>query len=159
MFILFCIFTPLFKLRIFIMKKIIIAIFLPLVFIVYSCSSTEEVSNDSGGPTMVQMQNYQQQQQNREKEAASRSGLTPDVTQKLSEYAHQKADIACQMAELDKSSSQAFSEAAEAETKQMIITLDNKMTTLNREIEQYCDTEDKTNYLNRLFRQYTKDCQ
>lgn len=125
----------------------------------YSCSSTEEVSNDSSGTTMIQMQNYQQQQQDRQKEAASKSGLTPDVTQKLSEYASQKADIACQMAELDKSSSQAFSGAAESETKQMIITLDNKMTTLSREIEQYCDTEDKTKYFNRLYRQFTKDCQ
>lgn len=144
---------------IFIMKKITLAIFLPLLIIMFSCSSTEEVSNDSNATTLVQMQNYQQQQQDRQREAASRSGLTPDVTQKLNDYARQKADIACQISEIDKSAAEAFSEEAQAELKQLIITLDNKMTTLTREIEQYCDSEDKMKYFNRLYRQYTKDCQ
>jgi|GEM_PF-3437290 len=144
------------------MKKITIVLLLPLFILMISCSSTEEVSTDDNRPSMVQMHQFQEQQDNQEerrKEAGERSGLTPDVTQKLADYAERKADLACQIQNLDKSAAEAFSDAAQAEVKEMLISLETQMTPLNREIEQYCDTESKTKYFNQIYRRYIADCQ
>ena len=123
-----------------------------------SCSSSRETTTSSQQPfTQAQMANWEEQQ--RANQEAQRSGLDQEVVRKLKEYAEHKARLVCKMQKLDESSSQAISEVDQADFKQEIVTLDQELTALSKEIEAYCgDDYERTDFFNQLYIQYSRDC-
>ena len=118
-----------------------------------SCSTTTETTTEN----TVQVQRLQMAQQNIQ-DQSDRSGLSSDEMQKLNDYAKNKAHLACKMANIDKSASQALSDVAEKDLKESIVSLDIKLTSLSQEIDSYCNTEERRNYFHRAYNQYYLAC-
>lgn len=106
----------------------------------------------------MQQQQWQEQQK-KNQEQGERSGLSQDEIQKMNSYAERKAEIVCELAELQKSSEEALSEAAAQEIKESIIRLDNKLTPLGKEIDDYCNTEPRKRYFHQIYKQYSHGCE
>ena len=141
------------------MKNTGLIIIISIVGIFLSaCSSTQEASTETRSPKLVQQQQWQEQQENRQ-EQGERSGLTQEEIQKMNSYAERKAEMQCQMAALEKSSEQALSESAASEIKKSIVKLDQKATELNKEIDEYCNTEPRKKYFHQIYKQYAHDCE
>ncbi|MEN8224464.1 MAG: hypothetical protein ABFS05_03805 [Bacteroidota bacterium] len=128
------------------------------IVLMFACTTTEETTTDNTN-TLVDVQQWQEQQKRIEK-GAERSGLTPDVVQTLNDYAEEKAALVCELQNLDKSVSEALSTATEQDHKESIIKIDEQLTKLSQEIDEYCkDDESRQQYFNQLMKRYTRDCQ
>ncbi|NQT76678.1 MAG: hypothetical protein HQ565_03115 [Bacteroidetes bacterium] len=120
-----------------------------------SCSTTTETTTNTNHTKQVQK--LQIAQQNIQ-EGSERSGLSADEMHKLNDYAKNKAHMACKIANIDKSASQALSNVAEDELKESIIALDDKLTALSHEIEAYCNNEDRKKFFRHAYNQYYLAC-
>ena len=139
-------------------KSSSIIILLLSISIMFSCSSTEEATTTANRPTTMQMQQWEEQQE-RQQEGAERSGLSQEDIQVLNNYADRSAELECKLRELDKAASEALSPSAESEIKESVVAIDNELTKLNQEVDEFCINNDrKTRYYHMISKKYLKRC-
>ena len=106
----------------------------------------------------MQMQQWEEQQQ-RQQEGAERSGLSQEDIQLLNNYADRNAELACKLKDLDKTASEALSPSAETEIKESVVSIDNELTVLNQEVDEFCkDNDRRTRYYHMISKEYLKRC-
>ncbi len=128
------------------------------IIILASCSSTRETTTENrqltATPNTQQYEEYQERMQNQ----SERTGLSYEDVQKINGYAERKAEMVCKMEKLSKSAEMALSDVAQKEHKEAIVSLDQQLTALSKEIDTYCDTEAKQKYFYQALKQYSKNC-
>jgi hypothetical protein len=131
-------------------------IYLILILFISACSSTKETTTERNNPAPMQVQNWQERQL---QDKNSPSGLTQEQIRKLDDFAEQKVVLACQLIAYDKQNNEALSEVEAADIKENIVKLENQISRLTKEIDAYCDNEDKLNYFNQIYKHKLRRCQ
>lgn len=129
-----------------------------IIILLSACSSTKDSTSDRNHPAPMQVQNWQERQQELQDES-SRSGLTIDEIKKLEDYAEQKVELVCEMMEYDRQNNEALSEVEANDIKNNIVKLDKQITSLTKEIDSYCDTDERRNYFDQIYRHRLRRCQ
>ena len=127
--------------------------------LLFSCKSTQESTSTQPRQTITSTQMAQWEEQQRINEGAQRMGLDQEEGRRLKEYAENKARLACKIQKLDEAGSQALSEVDQADFKQQIVELDQQLTSISQEIDEYCkDDEERTKFFHHIYKQYSENC-
>ena len=85
--------------------------------------------------------------------------LLLDEIKKLDAYAEQKVELACQMMEYDRQNESALSEVEANDIKNNIIKLEQQITSITREIDAYCNNDERYNYFEQIYKHKLRRCE
>jgi len=135
----------------------LITLLISAIFLLSCSSSKETTTTQSNTITPAQINNWQEQ--NMMNEEAQRSGLDQEEVRRLSDYAQQKATLACRIQKIDESATEALSDVDRTDLKQEIKNLDDQIGDLTREIEKYCGKdENRLNFFYQMYNQHISRC-
>ena len=132
-------------------------ILLVLLVAFISCKSTQKVAEDPQPVRQQQMNTPTPSQETIDyyTHQPRKSNLDVVEMQQIVDYAKRKASIACRMQKLEE---EATTEEMAAENKRKIVALEGSFKTLDAEINNYMDREDKWHYFYKVYNMEMAKC-